>query len=121
MNDVSAMVFGSGMTAAAEVGAPICLMHAQGLLETMQDDPRYGNVLLDVYDYLEERIVVAEAAGIPRSRILVDPGVGFGKSVHHNLALIRGLSLFHSLGCAILLGVSRKRFIGAVGKAPEGI
>lgn len=120
VNDVAAMEFDPAMAGVvARAGAPVCLMHAQGLPETMQDDPRYGDVLLDVYDYLEERIAVAEAAGIPRARILTDPGVGFGKTVGHNLALIRGLSLFHGLGCAVLLGVSRKRFIGTVGAAPE--
>lgn len=122
INDVAAMEFDADMArVVAETRAPICLMHAQGLPETMQDDPRYGDVLLDVYDYLEARIAVAEAAGIARDRIIVDPGVGFGKTVAHNLALIRGLSLFHGLGCAILLGVSRKRFIGSVGEAPEAI
>src|SRR5690606_12769048 len=79
----------------------------------------YDDVLLDVYDFLAERIALAEAAGIPRARILVDPGIGFGKTVAHNLALIRGLSLLHGLGCVILLGVSRKRFIGTVGAAPD--
>jgi len=99
---------------AAITGLPICLMHAQGLPETMQDDPDYGDVLLDVYDYLEDRIALAEAQGIAREQIIVDPGIGFGKTVAHNLALIRGLGLFHGLGCPILLGVSRKRFIGTV-------
>lgn len=122
INDVAAMEFDPGMAAAAaETDAALCLMHAQGLPETMQDDPRYQDVLLDVYDYLAARIAVAEAAGIAREKILLDPGIGFGKTVAHNLALIRGLSLFHGLGCAILLGVSRKRFIGAVGQAPEAV
>ena len=81
---------------------------------SMQDNPQYDDVLLDVYDYLEERITVCEAAGIPRQRLIVDPGIGFGKSVAHNLRLIGGLSLFHGLGCAVLLGASRKSFIGSM-------
>jgi dihydropteroate synthase len=85
----------------------------------MQADPRYDDVLLDVYDYLEERIAAAEAAGIRRASICIDPGIGFGKTLEHNLALLRGLSLFHGLGCPILLGVSRKRFIGTIGRADD--
>lgn len=118
VNDVAAMEFDPEMAGVvATTGAALCLMHAQGDPATMQADPRYDNVLLDVYDYLEDRIRVAEASGIARDRIMVDPGIGFGKTVDHNLALLRGLSLFHGLGCAILLGVSRKRFIGSVGGA----
>ncbi|SFR52666.1 dihydropteroate synthase [Litoreibacter janthinus] len=115
LNDVSAMTFDDAMAAtAARSGAPICLMHAQGDPATMQNDPHYDNVLLDVYDYLAERVAAAQAAGIAKDRIIVDPGVGFGKTQAHNLTLIRGLSLFHTLGCPILLGVSRKRFIGNI-------
>ncbi|MYM54721.1 dihydropteroate synthase [Thalassovita mangrovi] len=98
---------------------PVCVMHAQGDPETMQQAPRYDDVLLDVYDYLEERVAALEAAGIPRTRILTDPGIGFGKKMEHNLPLLRRIGLFHSLGCPILLGVSRKKFIGTLGNAPE--
>lgn len=120
VNDVSAMVFDPAMAAlVARTGAEICLMHAQGIPETMQADPRYDDVLLDVYDGLSERLAAAEAAGIDRARITLDPGIGFGKRLEHNLALIRGLSLFHGLGCAVLLGVSRKRFIGTIGGAEK--
>ncbi|MDD8024521.1 MAG: dihydropteroate synthase [Paracoccaceae bacterium] len=116
LNDVSAMEFDPAMAELAAItGLPICLMHAQGLPETMQDDPDYGDVLLDVYDYLEERVALAEANGIARDKIVVDPGIGFGKTLQHNLTLLRGLSLFHGLGCPLLLGVSRKRFIGTIG------
>ncbi|HEY0212055.1 MAG TPA: dihydropteroate synthase [Paenirhodobacter sp.] len=116
VNDVTAMEFDPAM--AASVGtAPVCLMHAQGDPATMQVAPHYDDVLLDVYDYLHDRIAVAEAAGIARDRIITDPGIGFGKTLAHNLALLRGLSLFHALGCPILLGVSRKGFIGKVGGA----
>ncbi len=116
LNDVSALTFDAGMAGVAVgSGAPICLMHAQGTPQDMQADPRYGDVLLDVYDFLEERIATAVAAGIARERIIVDPGIGFGKTLAHNLTLIRGLSLFHGLGCGVLLGVSRKKFIGTIG------
>ncbi len=115
VNDVAALTYDAALgPLVAEMQAPLCLMHAQGRPETMQDDPRYDDVLLDVYDFLAERVAAAAAAGIPHSHLIVDPGIGFGKTVAHNLALIRGLSLFHGLGCPILLGASRKRFIGTV-------
>lgn len=120
VNDVSGFDFDSDLPklVAAE-GVPVCLMHAQGLPADMQDDPRYDDVLLDVYDALEIRIARAEQAGIPRQRIVIDPGIGFGKNLTHNLAILRRISLYHGLGCPILLGVSRKRFIGTVGKAED--
>ncbi len=119
-NDVTALTYDpDSLSAAAETGVTVCLMHAAGDPKTMQDDPRYDDVLLDVYDYLEARIEACEAAGIPRSRIMIDPGIGFGKTLEHNLTLLRGLSLFHALGCPVLLGVSRKRFIGTLGDAPN--
>jgi len=90
-------------------------MHAQGDPKTMQDAPAYDDVTLDVFDWLAARIAMAEAAGIPRARIIVDPGIGFGKTVEHNLQLLRDLAVFHALGCAVLLGASRKRFIGVIG------
>ena len=120
VNDVAALTYDAGLgPLVAERGVPLCLMHAQGTPATMQVDPQYEDVLLDVYDFLEERIGAAEAAGISRARIITDPGIGFGKNIQHNLNLIRGLSLFHGLGCPILLGASRKRFIGTIGQAPE--
>jgi dihydropteroate synthase len=115
INDVSALTFDPralGVVAAS--GVPVILMHHQGDPQTMQDNPRYGDVLVEVYEWLEERIAAAEAAGITRSHILVDPGFGFGKSVAHNLELMNGLALFHSLGCPLVLGASRKRTIGAL-------
>ena len=116
LNDVSAMLYDADMgDVARETGAPICLMHAQGDPKTMQDDPHYDHVLLDVFDHLADRVAVAVSKGVDASRIIIDPGVGFGKTQAHNLALIRGLSLFHTIGCPILLGVSRKRFIGNIG------
>ncbi|WP_134724522.1 dihydropteroate synthase [Paracoccus luteus] len=118
VNDVSGLDFDTGMAAAvAERGAAICLMHAQGVPQTMQDDPRYDDVLLDVHDALADRIARAVAAGIPRDRIVVDPGIGFGKTQAHNLAILRRIGLFHGLGAPVLLGVSRKRFVGTIGGA----
>ena len=115
INDVSALTHDpQALGVAARLGVPVILMHALGDPKTMQDDPRYDDVLLDVHDYLAGRIAAAERAGIPRSRIVVDPGIGFGKTLEHNLALLGGLALFHGLGCPILLGVSRKSFIGRI-------
>lgn len=118
-NDVSALGFDPASPAtAAQAGVPVCLMHAQGDPKTMQDAPRYDDVLLDVTGFLAARVAAAEAAGVPRGRLLVDPGLGFGKTVGHNLALVRGLAILHDLGCAILFGASRKRFIGTVAGVP---
>ncbi len=120
VNDVSAFSFDPDMAyVAAQAGAPCCLMHTQGEPATMQDGPTYRDVVLDVYDAIEARIKTAEAAGIRRDNIIVDPGIGFGKTLDHNLTLLKNLSIFHGLGCAILLGASRKRFIGTLGNAPE--
>jgi dihydropteroate synthase len=119
VNDVSGFDFDPDMpTLVAQSGLPVCLMHAQGLPHDMQDDPRYDDVVLDVYDALRNRIARAKAAGIRADRIVIDPGIGFGKTRVHNLAILRRISLYHGLGCPILLGVSRKRFIGEIGKAP---
>lgn len=118
INDVSGFDFDPALPAVvADAGVPVCLMHAQGLPETMQDNPRYADVLLDVYDALALRIDRAVASGIARERIVIDPGIGFGKTSAHNLAILRRISLFHGLGCPVLLGVSRKRFIGTIGGA----
>ncbi|MEM7469904.1 MAG: dihydropteroate synthase [Pseudomonadota bacterium] len=120
LNDVSALSFDAQMSdIALKSNAPICLMHAQGDPKTMQDAPHYDDVLLDVYDYLAQTIERAVDAGIARDRIILDPGIGFGKTQEHNLRLIGGLSLFHGLGCPVLLGVSRKRFIGTIGNEPQ--
>lgn len=119
-NDVSALTHDpSSAQIAASSNKPICLMHAQGTPKTMQAEPKYDDVLLDVFDWLEDRINVAVAAGIERARIVIDPGIGFGKTTAHNLALLRGLSLFHGLGVPILVGASRKRFIGEIADVPD--
>lgn len=115
INDVSALTYdgrSAGILAASS--APVILMHHQGSPETMQQNPHYDDVLVEVYEWLEERIASAEEAGIARDRILIDPGFGFGKNVGHNLELMNGLALFHSLACPIVVGASRKRTIGAL-------
>ncbi len=115
LNDVSALTFDpASLRVAAEARLPVVLMHAQGDPKTMQRDPRYDNVLLDVFDVLAERIEACLRAGIAQERIIVDPGIGFGKSLEHNLELLAGLSLFHGLGTPIMLGASRKRMIGTL-------
>lgn len=115
VNDVSALGYDAGAAALVAVrGCPVVLMHHQGTPATMQQRPSYDDVLIEVYDWLEARIAAAEAAGIARANILIDPGIGFGKGLRHNLALLNGLSLFHGLGCAIVLGASRKSFIGTL-------
>ena len=115
VNDVSALTWDSeaaGVVAAA--GVPVVLMHHQGDPQSMQDAPRYDDALVEVYLWLEARIAAAEQAGIARAKILIDPGLGFGKSVAHNLELLNGLALFHGLGCGMVVGASRKRMIGAL-------
>jgi dihydropteroate synthase len=120
INDVSALTFDDrAAEVIAAAGVPVVLMHHQGAPEVMQDDPRYDDVLVEVYQWLEDRIAAAEGAGIARDKILIDPGFGFGKNVGHNLELMNGLALLHSLGVPIVVGASRKRTIGALsGEAP---
>jgi len=115
VNDVSALSYDPEAAALlAARDCPVVLMHHQGDPATMQQHPHYDDALIEVYDWLEERIAFAEAAGIARRRIIIDPGIGFGKKLRHNLQLLNGLALFHGLGCPILLGASRKRIIGAL-------
>jgi len=115
INDVSALTYDARSAGvAASLNIPVVLMHHQGDPQTMQDDPRYDDVLVEVYLWLEDRIAAAVDAGVRRENILVDPGFGFGKNVGHNLELMNGLSLFHSLGCPLVVGASRKRTIGAL-------
>jgi dihydropteroate synthase len=120
INDVSALSWDpQSAEVVAEAGVPVVLMHHRGDPATMQDAPRYDDVLVEVYEWLEDRIAAAEAAGIAREKILIDPGIGFGKTVAHNLELMNGLALLHGLGCPVVLGASRKRMIGALsGEAP---
>ncbi|MEB8387103.1 dihydropteroate synthase [Rhodobacteraceae bacterium KMM 6894] len=116
VNDVAGFTYDAALAPfCAGADLPVCVMHAQGDPQTMQQNPRYDHVTLDVYDFLDNRVTDLIAQGIPRDRIIVDPGIGFGKTRAHNLTLLSQLSLFHGLGCPILLGVSRKRFIGDIG------
>ena len=120
VNDVSGFTFDADLAPlCAARGVPVCVMHAQGEPQTMQQNPTYDDVLLDVYDALAARIEMLPALGIPRNQITADPGIGFGKTRDHNLAILQRISLFHGLGVPILLGASRKRFIGTLGNAPE--
>jgi dihydropteroate synthase len=115
INDVSALTYDArSAEVAAALKVPVVLMHHQGAPEVMQDEPRYDDVLVEVYLWLEERIAKAVEAGVARDHILIDPGFGFGKNVGHNLELMNGLALFHSLSCPLVIGASRKRTIGAL-------
>jgi len=120
VNDVTALAGDpQSLEAVRRSGAGVVLMHMGGDPRTMQRDPRYEDVTLDVLDYLERRIAVCEAAGIARDRIAVDPGIGFGKTLAHNLALLARLGAFHGLGAAVLLGASRKSFIAKASRGEE--
>ncbi|MEE8505320.1 MAG: dihydropteroate synthase [Kiloniellales bacterium] len=122
INDVTALTDDPrALTLAAETETPVVIMHMQGDPRTMQEDPIYSDAALDVYDILADRVAACEAAGIPRARIAVDPGVGFGKNVGHNLQILDQMAVYQGLGCPVLLGVSRKSFIGRLshGEPPK--
>jgi len=115
VNDVSALRYDPSMaTLLASRGAPVCLMHMQGTPQNMQDNPTYDEVVSDVRDWLAGRVEAAVEAGIERDRVIIDPGFGFGKTVGHNLEMMRRLHEFHDLGQPLLVGTSRKSMIGAV-------
>jgi dihydropteroate synthase len=115
VNDISALRHDDrAMEVVAKAGCAVVLMHAPSARSDPHEGGSYAHVLFDVHDMLAERVAASRAAGIDASRIIVDPGLGFGKSVGDNLALINGLALFHTLGCPILFGASRKRMIGAL-------
>lgn len=119
VNDVSGFRDARALQALAGSDAAICIMHMQGEPRTMQTNPHYDNVVRDVYAALESRVRAAEAAGIARSRIAVDPGFGFGKTFEHNLELLRALGEFRRLNCAVLAGLSRKSMLGKItGREP---
>lgn len=122
INDVSALRYDQrAMDVAAACDVPIVLMHAASERGDAEQGGGYADPLLDVYDALEERVLACEAAGIDRARLVLDPGIGFGKGVADNLALVNGLALLHGLGCPILFAASRKRLIGALdGEAEAG-
>ena len=111
-NDVSAFTYQASSLAVAQNADAVCIMHALGDPRTMQEKPEYDDVVLDVYDFLAERVTAARSTGINHDQIAIDPGIGFGKTLEHNVSLLNHLSLFQALGCAVLLGVSRKGFIG---------
>ena len=120
VNDVTAFRAEPAMAAfVAEAGVDCCLMHMLGTPRTMQRDPRYGDVVADVKAFLEERMAFAVAEGVPEERISLDPGIGFGKTLEHNLALLARLDELAELGRPIVLGTSRKSFLGAItGREP---
>lgn len=115
LNDISAGRDDAGMLPLASArGAAICLMHMQGQPGDMQDAPRYDDVVAEVGAFLAERVAAAVAAGVPRERCIVDPGIGFGKTLEHNLALLTHVDQWAPAGCPILIGPSRKRFIAEI-------
>lgn len=114
INDVRALREPGALEAAADTQAAICLMHMQGEPRTMQADPRYGDVVAEVRDFLRERAAACQASGIARDRLLIDPGIGFGKRLEHNLALLAGLPVLTGLGWPVLVGVSRKSMFGTL-------
>ena len=114
INDVYALRREGALDAAAELGVPVVLMHMLGEPHSMQDDPRYDDVVAEVHRFLAERIFAAEMAGIDKKRLVVDPGFGFGKSRDHNLALLAQLQRFTELGVPLLAGLSRKKTIGQI-------
>ncbi|WP_343562198.1 dihydropteroate synthase [Kiloniella sp. b19] len=120
INDVSGLEGDpDSLQTAVECGVPVMLMHMQGNPLTMQHNPTYSDAALDVYDYLEKRVEGCVNAGIPRDMICVDPGIGFGKTIEHNLRLLDMQALLHGTGCPVLLGVSRKSFIGRLSAGEE--
>ena len=114
INDVYALRLDGALDAAAALKVPVCLMHMQGEPRSMQDDPRYDDVVSDVRRFLAERIFACEMSGIDKKRIVADPGFGFGKTLEHNLALLRALDEFSALGVPLLVGLSRKGMIGTL-------
>ena len=118
INDIAALTAPGALDAVARTGAAVCLMHMQGEPRTMQDDPHYEDVVAEVRNFLALRIEAAEAAGIARARIAVDPGFGFGKRIEHNIALFRDLERILALGYPVLVGVSRKSMLGDITGRP---
>jgi len=112
INDVAALCAPGAMAAARDAAVPVCLMHMQGEPRSMQAEPQYRDVVADIRDYLAARVTACEAAGIPRSQLLLDPGFGFGKNLRHNLRLLAGLDELRVLGLPLLVGLSRKSLFG---------
>jgi len=120
INDVMALRAPGALDAVAASGAAICLMHMQGEPRTMQNEPHYEDVVDEVCTFLRERVVACIGAGIARSRLVIDPGFGFGKALTHNLQLLRGLRTLAAEGLPVLAGLSRKRMIGELTSRDEG-
>src|SRR4051812_47694677 len=119
VNDISALRFDPDLAGVcADAGCDVCLMHMLGEPRTMQRDPRYGDVVSEVKAFLAERLDFASAAGIAEERILLDPGIGFGKTVEHNLTLLRRLDEIAALGRPVVIGTSRKSFLGKISSPP---
>ena len=112
INDISGLKFDNqSIKIIKKYNIPFVIHHIQGKPSTMQKNPKYENVLLDIYDYFEERIKYVRFSGVKHNNIIIDPGIGFGKNLKHNITLISKISLFHSLGFPVLLGMSKKKFI----------
>jgi dihydropteroate synthase len=120
VNDIGGLRDPEMLRVVAETGAGAVLMHMRGEPRTMQADPRYEDVVSEVRDWLARRVDEAEARGVARERIAVDPGIGFGKTIAHNLALLQDIGRFATLGCAVLVGTSRKGFLGTLTGRPLG-
>ena len=121
INDVSALSAPGAIAAVADAAVPVCLMHMLGRPRTMQTAPQYDDVVADIIGYLGRRVAECEDGGIARGRLLLDPGFGFGKTLQHNLVLLRDLSAFQALGLPVLVGISRKSMLGSVtGRAVDG-
>ena len=114
INDVRALEREGALQASAETNLPICLMHMKGVPQTMQDQPDYTSVVDDVVEYLMSRVAICESVGIDRSRLILDPGIGFGKTLSHNLSLLNRTDTLRLLGFEVLMGLSRKTMIGDV-------
>jgi dihydropteroate synthase len=122
INDVSALDFDkNSLSTVLKLRKPVILNHSQGTPDIMQNNPKYKNVLLDIYDYFEDKINQLTRLGFPKNYIILDPGIGFGKNLAHNLNLISNVGIFHTLGCPIMLGPSRKSFIGKIMKEKDSI
>jgi dihydropteroate synthase len=114
INDIRALTEPTALQAAAQTTAAVCLMHMQGQPATMQQAPRYGDVMQEVIEFLANRVTACVQAGIGRDRLLIDPGIGFGKTLEHNLSLLAHLPALQSIRLPVLIGVSRKSMIGAI-------
>lgn len=118
INDVRALRSQGALQAVAELGVPVCLMHMQGTPANMQDHPHYHDVVTEVHAFLAQRVAACEDAGIDAARVLLDPGFGFGKTLNHNMRLLAELPRFGDLGAGILVGLSRKSFLGRITDRP---